>query len=175
MEPRRLIGPTFTVRPNGCVEMPAWAAEIMYVFMVYMPYSWRDIVVRLKALEPFTASLDEYKLIYSFCMALNARDPVLLNLVSYDTAAERYVLPPNIQAIYHGGSNPLSFWAHSNGQGLRNMVSALMGSGRAEFRLFSEFSASRRDWKDFCRQVDLFSSRTRSVSNPKSQWRVSKH
>lgn len=174
MGPRRLQGAIFKMLPDGCVEVPTWAAELMFVFMAYMPYSWKDMVVQLQTIPPFADNLDEYNLVYSFCLAMDAHhpDPVLLSLVSHNPTTGRFRLPRPIEALYNNQRSPLSFWEHPEGLELRRLASDLMATLRQEFRSFSEYTVYRRTMDAFRRCVDEHSSVTNSVSIFRTSWRV---
>lgn len=173
MAPRRVAGAIFNLRRDGCVEMPIWAAEIMYLFMVYLPYSWRDIVARLRTLETFAANLDEYKLVYSFCMALKCQDPLLLTMVSYNPATQELALPHHLQEVYNGQQTPVSIWSGLRGGAIKDVAFHLIDSYSPEYPSFNEYTTNRQIWQEFCRRVDIMSSTDLSVGNPKPQWRGS--
>jgi hypothetical protein len=167
MDLQRSPSTTFQIRPDGVVEMPTWGARLMLAFLAYTPYSWEDILTRLNILQPFAEQLDKYSLVYSFCIALNTRDSVLLSLVSYDPITDRFKLPAGIESLYNGHPTPWSFWERPAGQDLRRVVSNLLLSLTQNQSTIREWRA-RRDWKEFCRLVDNYSSTPSSVSNSPS-------
>jgi hypothetical protein len=167
MDLQRSPSTTFQIRPDGVVEMPTWGARLMFAFLAYTPYSWKDILTRLKMLQPFAEQLDEYSLVYSFCIALNTRDSVLLSLISYDPATDRFKLPAEIESLYNGYATPWSFWERPAGHDFKRQVSNLLLSLAQNQSTISEWRA-RRDWREFCRLVDNYSWTPTSVSNSPS-------
>ncbi|KIN03795.1 hypothetical protein OIDMADRAFT_26443 [Oidiodendron maius Zn] len=126
--PRRVSGTKFQLRYDGCVEMPTWAAELMFIFIIYSPYSLVEIVAQLKTIEQFREHLDECGLIYSFCMALHTKDPVLFNLVSLDEVSGHYHVPAHLHEEGVGDQDALLFWNNADGLSIRFTVMAIMES-----------------------------------------------
>ena len=172
MASTRLIGETFEVLGDGRITIPSWGTELLCVLMIFTPNSWKEIASRLRTLPQFVQNLDEYSLVYSFCMAMIVRDPILLGLVSYDPPSGNFSMIPAIQAIYGGEPNPLAFWATPQGHALKNTVSHLMASSSLPRQNVGEAAVHDRAVEEFRRQVDEFSSNRHSVSKSRSPFHV---
>ena len=164
MESIRLTRETFQILDDGRIAVPSWGTELLCVLMIYTPNSWKEIVRRLRRLQQFVQNLDEYALVYSFCMAMIVRNPILLGLVSHDPTTGHFRMIPGVEAIYGGEQNPLAFWATPEGQALRNTVSDVMASFRLRRQNAGEAAVHDRNVEEFRRQVDGFSSNRHSVS-----------
>jgi hypothetical protein len=146
--PRIVPGPIFKLRADGFVEMPPWAAELMFVFIIYLELPWVEIVACLKTIEQFRAHLDEYSLVYSFGVALCTQDPILSRLLLRAGTNWYLTIPPRLLALIDPDSSNVTFWSSLRGEHIRLIVLAIMDSFRHSDATFEMLWHTFRRWVD---------------------------
>lgn len=171
MESTRHPAEGFSILRDGRIIIPDWAAELLIIFMVYTPNSWADNAARLKCIPAFQPAINVYSLVYTFCVAMNSRNPLLLGFALYDEATGMYSMAPHVASMYEGESNPLDFWTTLQGQQLRATAAEIRASAEARasaqffFNTHAESLAHEEIIEHFCDQVDAFRNVPHSVNS----------
>lgn len=161
----------FMVLRNGRISIPDRAAELLIVMMVYAPNSWAEIAARLRCLPVFRSAMSVYSLVYTFCVAMDTCDPLLLNFALYNENTRMYSMGRHVASMYDGEPNPLDFWTTAQGQEIRAVAAGVQASTRDRGRFLAHDAIVRA----FCDLVDTFRNVPHSVSNFDHLWRSCKH
>lgn len=155
----------FRVLRNGRVRIPDRAAELLIILMIYTPNSWAETAARLRCLPVFQSAMSVYSLVYTFCVAMNSCDPLLLNFALYDENTRMYSMVPHVASMYDGEPKPLDFWSSIRGQELRAVAADVSCSAHATFEDRGLFQGHDLVVIDFCNLVDNFRNVPHSVSD----------
>lgn len=154
----------FEILPDGRFASPNWILRALISFMVYTPDSWISITQQLRELPQFNRNLDVYGLVYAFCLVMISGDPILRPLVTFHFSRGQYTVSAGYLRQYDGVPNPLDFWRTNPGHMLLQTALDIFEDDNPEFEDAGRVTISNPIFVDFMRQVDLYSSITRSVS-----------